>query len=101
GKAGLWAWRRTRLKGRKSWSPSGQAPDVQHAAGGMLVGVALGEDDLALQHDGAVPMPRAARQRGDPLARNRVVHVQAALARIDEQQAIRLERAGAAGAILP
>jgi hypothetical protein len=67
----------------------------------VIVGVAFGEDDLALQHNGAVPMAGATRQRGDMFARSRFIHVQPALARIDEQQAAGLERTGAAGSVFP
>lgn len=57
---------------------SGQGPNVKHAGGSVLIGVALRESDFAINDDGAVPVATTALQIRYLSSFLRVVHPQTA-----------------------
>src|SRR6185437_4275889 len=78
-----------------------QRPDIQHSTGGAAVGIAFGQNDPAVDHDGAVPVTPPAGQRRDALAGRRLIHVESAIWRIDEQQTVSLEWTRPSYAVAP
>ena len=71
------------------------APDVEHAARGVVVRVALRQRDAAVDDDRAVPVAAAAVERRDELPARRLVDVEPAVRVVDVEQTAGDDRARA------
>src|SRR6185437_10905747 len=79
----------------------GQCPNVQHSMDSFTVGITLRQNDPAVDHDGAVPVAPPAGQRREALAGRCLIHIEATMRRIDEQEIVGLEWARPTYAVAP